>query len=329
MSAEVGAPVTAVTQSDGASAVARRPRCALLDAANAPTWVVGAIAEGGGDIVPIDAAEALLVWHHPPQPTDVLDALAAAPGVAWVQLPSAGVDRYADVILAAPDITFTCAKGVYAEPVAEHGLALALAGLRELTARARTTSWGDETAATMYDANVTCLGGGGISQAFLDLLRPFRVHATVVRRRPTPMDGVERVLPPDRLHDALRTADVVFVALPLTSETEDLLGASEFRIMKPNAWLVNIARGRIIAQDELVVALQERWIGGAALDATTPEPLPPDHVLWTLDNCLITPHVAVGYQTGLPLLRERFRENVARYAAGRPMIGLVDRGEGY
>jgi phosphoglycerate dehydrogenase-like enzyme len=143
------------------------------------------------------------------------------------------------------------------------------------------------------------------------------------------MEGVAEVVPPTGLHDALASADVVLVALALTEETDGMLGADEFRVMKGHAWLVNIARGRVVDQDALIVALQERWIGGAALDAMTPEPLPSDHVLWTLDNCLITPHVAVGYELGLPLLGERFRQNVGHFANGTEMVGLVDLLRGY
>ena len=314
---------------DSSSMPSRRPKCALLDQRNSPPWALEAIARGGGQLVAIEEAEALLLWHHPPNPADVLDALEHAPGIRWVQLPSAGVDRYAAVLSAAPDVVFTCAKGVYAEPVAEHALALTLAGLRELQVRARTNDWGEETGLTLYDAHVTCIGGGGIAQEFLRLLEPFRVRSTVVRRHPTPMEGVDRVMPPDQIHSALASADVVLIAVALTADTDGLIASPELRVMKKHAWFINIARGRIVNQDDLVVALQEGWIGGAALDATTPEPLPPDHVLWTLDNCLITPHVAVGYELGLPLLGARFQENVAHFAADEGMVGLVDLDHGY
>lgn len=308
----------------------RRPKCCIFDAEHAPPWAVDAVIEGGGDVAPIQDAEALLIWHHPPHATDVLHALASAPNVRWVQLPSAGVDRYEEVLAAAAEeVVFTCAKAVYAEPVAEHALALTLAGLRDLTKRARTNEWGDETVLTLFDSNVTCLGGGGVTRAYLDLLAPFRVHSTVIRRNPAAMAGVDLVLPPEALHEALATADVVLIAMALTAQTEEMLAAPEFKVMQAHSWLVNIARGRILNQDDLVLALREGWIGGAALDATTPEPLPPDHELWTLDNCLITPHVAVGYELGLPLLADRFRENVARYAADEEMVGLIDLERGY
>lgn len=302
--------------------------CALLDTSAVPDWVHDALRNGGGDIAPLDKAESLLVWHHPPRPEMVTEALESAPNVRWVQLPSAGVDRYKNVVTDGSRI-WTCAKGVYAEPVAEHALALALAGFRQFTARARTNEWGDETKQTLFDSQVTVIGGGGIAQEFIRLLQPFRPRVTVVRRRTDPVIGAERVVGLADLDGALSTADVVLLAAALTPETEEMLAAPQFKLMKDDAWIVNIARGRLLNQVDLVVALRERWIGGAALDTTTPEPLPPEHELWTLDNCLITPHVAVGHEWGLSLLGKRIEENVRAFRESMPMVGLVDTEAGY
>lgn len=307
---------------------ARGPRVALLDAEEAPDWALGAIKATGADIVPLAEAEALLLWHHPPSPRVVSAALAAGPGIRWVQLPSAGVDRYAEII--APDgRVWTCAKGVYAEPVAEHALALALAGLRELPSKARAGRWTGETDLTLFDAPVAVVGAGGVAHTFLDLLRPFRARATVVCRRPREIPGAERVVGMDRLGEALPDALVVLLACALTDETRGLIGERELELMNDRAWLVNIARGQLVDTGALVPALRERRLGGAALDCVDPEPLPPEHELWRLDNCLITPHVACGYALGLPLLAERFAENLARFAAGEPLVGVVDLEQGY
>jgi len=306
------------------------PRCAVLDADEAPAWVLGAIERGGGTLVDLADAEALLLWRHPPQPEDVLDALTAHPKVRWLQFSSAGVDRYASVLAAAGEgVVFTCGKAVYAEPVAEHALALALAGLRDLPARARTTAWGDETTLTLYDAPVTCIGGGGITEAFVELLAPFRAEVTVVRRSPRPMPGVAHVVGPDGLHQALSTGLVVLLAVALTAETTRMIDAAALDAMRADAVLVNVARGALIDQDALVDALRERRIGAALLDTTTPEPLPPDHPLWSLGNCLITPHVAVGHTLGDAMLGARFEDNVRRFARGEEMVGVVDLLRGY
>lgn len=302
--------------------------CALLDTEAVPEWVGEALRAGGGYLAPLEEAEALVVWHHPPRPEMVTEALQAAPHVRWVQLPSAGVDRYKEVI-SDGSVMWTCAKGVYAEPVAEHALALSLAGLRQLTARARTNQWGDETKQTLYDGQVTVIGAGGIAEKFIELLAPFRPRVTAVRRRVGPVPGADRVVGLSDLDSALSEADIVLLAAALTPETEGMLAAPQFKVMRSDAWIVNIARGRLIVQEDMVVALREHWIGGAALDTTTPEPLPSDHELWTLDNCLITPHVAVGHDWGLSLLGKRIEDNIRAFRESQPMVGLVDTEAGY
>ena len=297
-----------------------------LAPATAPGWVGDAVRAGGGEIVDPSAAEAL-VWFGPYQPRELAAVLDAAPGARWVQLPWAGVEAYADLLT--PDRTWTCAKGVYAEPVAEHVLALALGGLRGLPDWVRATSWGPQAGVSLFDGSVTVLGGGGITEVLLRLLEPFRCRVTVVRKRPRPMPGAAAVVGPEGLADALPGADAVVLALALTPETRGVIGAGQLKSMESHAWLVNVARGAHVVTEDLVVALREEWIGGAALDVTDPEPLPDGHPLWTLPNCVITPHTANTLAMARPLVTERIRENVRRFGAGEPLIGLVDLDLGY
>ena len=143
------------------------------------------------------------------------------------------------------------------------------------------------------------------------------------------MDGVDDVLESDRFADALPGADVVVLALALTPETDGLFGRDEFELMENHAWIVNVARGRHIITDHLVEALQNRTIGGAGLDVTDPEPLPAGHPLWSLSNCIITPHVGNTPEMARPLLAKRVTENVRRYRTGKELLGLVDVEAGY
>jgi phosphoglycerate dehydrogenase-like enzyme len=218
---------------------------------------------------------------------------------------------------------------VYAEPVAELALSLALAGLRHVGAYARAAEWTRPHGRNLKGANVTVLGGGGITEELLRLLQPFDCHITVVRNRVTEMDGADEVLEPDRYVDAIADADVVFLALALTPETEGMISRSELEQMKSDAWIVNVARGRHIVTDDLVWALQEGVIGGAALDVTDPEPLPVDHPLWSLSNCIITPHVGNTPEMAVPLLSERITANVRRFEEGEPLIGAIHVDLGY
>ena len=295
-------------------------------------WVAQAVVAGGGEVVGLTEAEAL-VWTAPRGAEELRGVLDAAPGVRWVQLPWAGVEEYARVGVFADDGSgrrWTCGKGVYAEPVAEHALGMAIAGLRRFPDRVRATSWGRQAGVSLYDARVTILGAGGITECLVDLLRPMRAEVTVVRRDgSTPFPGAARTLSTGRLHDALPGADAVFLALALTPETERIIGADELARMAPHAWLVNVARGRHVDTDALVAALEAGTIGGAALDVTEPEPLPAGHPLWSLPNVLITPHTANTQEMAVPLLSARITENVRRFGAGQDLVGPVDPDRGY
>ncbi|MGI8757965.1 MAG: NAD(P)-dependent oxidoreductase [Acidimicrobiales bacterium] len=299
-------------------------RCALAPG-DSPA-LAAAVADGGGELVGPGEAEAL-VWTDAADAEGLEELLAGAPGIRWVQLPFAGVDRCNSLL--DDRRTWTSAKGAYAEPVAEHALALGLAGLRHLPSRARARRWGPQAGRRLMGAPVTIVCGGSIARALLDLLAPFDVEATVVRRHVAPLAGAARVLAPEALHQALPGAALVVLALALTLETAGLIGAGELDRMDGEAWLVNVARGAHVATGALVDALEQGRIGGAALDVTDPEPLPPDHRLWELDNCLITPHVANTWEMAEPLLAERVRSNVERFRRGEPLLGRVDPALGY
>ncbi|MBA3303419.1 MAG: hydroxyacid dehydrogenase [Acidimicrobiia bacterium] len=301
------------------------PRVALAPD-GAPGWVARAITDGGGVLVEPAEADAL-VWFGALEPERLAPVLDEAAGARWVQLPWAGVEPYASLI--GPDRTWTCGKGVYAEPVAEHALGLMLAGLRDLPERVRAERWGRQGGVSLYGGKVTVLGGGGITEALLGLLAPFRCEVTVVRRSSAAMAGTARVVGLEALHEVLPGADAVVLALAFTPETIGLIGAGELALMEGHAWLVNVARGGHVVTDDLVAALRERSIGGAALDVTEPEPLPDGHPLWGLSNCLITPHTANTLAMARPHLVKRIRENVRRFAAGEELIGLVDPELGY
>jgi phosphoglycerate dehydrogenase-like enzyme len=310
---------------------ARRTPAARLRIAVGPgpaDWAAEAIRDGGGEVVTLGDNPVGLVW------TDggaegLREVLAAHPGIGWVQLPQAGVEAVVQAGVIDRHRQWTSAKGAYAEPVAEHALALLLAGLRRLPQRARARSWGEEAGTSLFGQPVTIIGGGGIATVLLRLLGPFRTHVTVVRRRPEPLPGAARTVGGDRLHEALGSAAAVILVLALTPATQNLIGAAELAAMNPGAWLVNVARGKIVDTEALAGALQSGQIGGAALDVTDPEPLPAGHPLWDLPNCLITPHTADTEEMTQPLLARRITENIQRLATGQELVGLVDPDLGY
>ena len=289
-------------------------------------WLSEAIIDGGGQLVPLADCEAI-IWSDASDVDGLVVALDAAPNATWVQLPFAGIENFLPVL--DPRRYWTCGKGVYAAPVAELGLALALAGMRGLGTYARATTWERSIGTNLLGARVTIVGGGGIAESFIELLQPFGCHITVVRSTVQHMEGVDEVLDSDRLVDALPGADLVVLALALTDETEGLIGRDEFELMEPHAWIVNLARGRHIVTDDLVAALESGSIGGAGLEVTDPEPLPDGHPLWSLANCIITPHTGTTPAMARPLLARRVKANVRRFALGDDLIGPVDLRAGY
>lgn len=301
------------------------PRIAL-GPEGAAEWLADAIVAGGGHLVPVAEAEAL-VWSNARDPQGLGAALHANPELRWVQLPFAGIENF--VHLVDDDRVWTCGKGVYAEPVAEMALSLALAGMRGFSSYARATSWSGPLGRNLLGANVAILGGGGITDSLLRLLQPFDCTITVVRNQVQDMPGADEVLEADRYTDAIANADLVVLALALTPETEGIIGASELELMGRNAWLVNVARGRHVVTDDLVHALRNGVIAGAGLDVTDPEPLPEGHPLWSLPNCIITPHVGNTPEMAKPLLAARVTDNVKRWVDGAPLVGLVDPEAGY
>ena len=301
-------------------------RAIAVQPPNSPDWVRDAVIAGGGHIVePGDAAA--IVWTAARNADGLREILNANDHLAWVQVPFAGIENFVPVL--DDDRIWTCGKGVYAEPVAEHALALALAGMRHISGYSRATQWTGPTGRNLLGAAVTIIGAGGITESLIRLLTAFNCSITVVRRTVEEVEGADTVVGQENLVDALVGADVVFLALSLTPETVGLIGRPELEVMEPHAWIINVARGGHIVTDDLVWALENHVIGGAALDVTDPEPLPESHPLWSLPNCIITPHVGNTPDMAVPLLSARITENVKRFIHDEELIGLVDVRNGY
>lgn len=280
--------------------------------------VEAAIREAGGEIAPLAEADGL-VWVDSSQesfPAELPER------VRWVQLPSAGVEGWLDRI--DRDRQWTTAAPAFGRTVAEHALTLMLAGTRRLHEFARARTWTRPPIAELAGSTVAIVGTGNIGRALIELLEPFRVEVLAVTRR-----GRDGTLPIDRLGEVLPRADFVVIAAPATAATRHLVGAAELAAMRAGAWLVNVARGALVDTDALVAVLAEGAIAGAALDVTDPEPLPDGHPLWSEPRALITPHVANPDVTLLSDLARLAGEQVARLAAGEPLLSPVDLDAGY
>ncbi len=300
-------------------------RCAVLPAGERDE-LRSAVTEGGGRVVDLADANAL-IWTSTSRADELAEVLRTHPDIRWVQLPFAGIEPFVEVL--DHDRAWTCGKGVYAEPVAEHALALILGGLRGIGRYARRQGWSEPYGHNLLGAHVCIVGGGAITRSLVRLLLPFGTYLTVVRNRPDPIPGVAEVTALDQLHRSLGEADVVVLALALTPETDRLIDAAALAAMRDDALLVNVARGRHVDTDALVTALQAGQLGGAALDVTDPEPLPEGHPLWARDDVLITPHVGNTPKMGIKLLWARVRENVERFGRGGELLGPVHVELGY
>ena len=288
--------------------------------------VSAAIAAGGGRVAELDEARAL-VW------LDVrVDGLAAAlhERIEWMQFRMAGVDALIAAGVIDDRRVYTTARGIYADSVAEHALALILAAIHGLPEIAQRGGRGAPVAErSLADLTVAVVGAGGIGGTLVDLLVPFGPRIIGVTRTGRDVPGCDVCLSADRLDEVWPVADVVVLAAPATASTSRLVDRAVLDAMRDDAVLVNIARGSLIDTDALTDVLREGGLGVAALDVTDPEPLPDDHPLWDEPRAIITPHSANPGSAQVTRLCALITDNVRRFAAGEPLRGAVDLEAGY
>jgi len=230
------------------------------------------------------------------------ELIERAPKLRFIQSIGAGVDQFDRDALRARGVRLASAQGVNERAVAEHAMALILALMRHLPAARddqRRRHWRGMISdpARREDElggkTLLIVGLGRIGSRLAGLARAFGMQVIGAKRDPaTGAAAADQVVAQDRLADVLPQADIVALTCPLTPQTEKLIGESALRLMKPSAYLVNVARGRVVDEPALIAALEAGRIAGAALDCTIEEPLPPSSPLWGLDNVLITPHTA-------------------------------------
>jgi D-3-phosphoglycerate dehydrogenase len=291
-----------------------------------------AVRAGGGEPVDDPSSADAIVWVNPRDPQGLADLLKVS-SAGWVQLPFAGIEAFIAAGVVDAGRTWTCTKGVYGPACAEHAVALMLAAARRLHEHVDATTWrkGGFGSPERRLAGTTALviGTGGIGSALVPMVAPLGVRVVGMNRSGRALAGAERTVTVDRLEEVAPEADWIVLAAASTPETRHLIDGSILGSMRATAWLVNVARGELIDTDALVDALRSGAIGGAALDVTDPEPLPDGHPLWTLDNAIITPHVANTWDMAVPELVAMVERNVAHFAAGEDLEGLVDPSAGY
>ena len=266
--------------------------------------------------------------------------LAAAPKLKWLHSTAAGVAQLMYRELRASGIAVTNASGVHTIPIAEHVLGLLLALARRFPSAFRHQAarhWGQQDIwnepirpRELRGATLLVVGLGAIGSEVARLGRVLGMRLLAVARSAPPAPELaERVAPASELDALLPEADFVVLAAPETPETHHLINAARLAKMKPTAYLVNVARGSLLDEPALVAALRERRIAGAALDVTAEEPLPESSPLWTLDNCLVTPHLSGASDALWERQADLLFDNLERWFSGRELRNRVDLARGY
>jgi phosphoglycerate dehydrogenase-like enzyme len=305
----------------------------------------------------LDDVEVMLRGWLSPDAFDRL--LARAPHLAWVHSATSGVEGALTPAALERGMVVTNARGVFSRPIAEYVLMMILSVSRrlpQLLELQQERTWQPLEGAELRDVTVGIVGLGSIGRAVGALATAFGCRVVAVRRRPggegadgapagasaedasVADDGEERsfgetmldrVGGPETLPELLGESDFIVLAAPLTPETEDMIDDGTLAMVKPGAWLINVARGRLIDERALLRALREGPLGGAVLDTFRDEPLPPTSPFYDLENVIVTPHTAWSSGRVLDRSVELFCDNLRRFAAGEPLLNVVDPAAGY
>ncbi|NNC23129.1 D-2-hydroxyacid dehydrogenase [Salinisphaera sp. USBA-960] len=265
------------------------------------------------------------------------DALARtwpqAKNVDWVHAASAGVDQLMFDALRTSDVAITNAQGIFDHAIAEYVLGAILffaKDTRHNVVYQQQKRWVHRDTETIADKRVVVAGAGSIGHEIGALCRAAGMAVDGVASRAREGDDVfGRIHAAAHIDDVLTEADYVVIAAPLTDATRHWFDAARFNAMPPHARLINIGRGPIVVTDDLVDALQNNQIAGAALDVFENEPLPADHPLWSMDNVLLSPHMAGDFVGWREALIDQFLANLDRWQTGQPLFNPVNKKAGY
>jgi D-2-hydroxyacid dehydrogenase (NADP+) len=280
-------------------------------------------------------AEIVIAWSiHPAQ-------LKPAQKLRWIHSPAAAVHQLMFPELIHSDVMLTNAREVHGPVVGEHIMALIFALAKKIPSAVRLQEkhlWGQESMwrarfrpRELAGATLGLVGLGSIGREVAKHASALGMRVIAVRENPEKPkpDSVAQVYPSSDLDILLGQSDFVVLAVPITASTQKLMKAERLAKMKPDAYLVNVGRGVLIDEAAVAEALRNQRIAGAALDVFEHEPLPAESPLWDLENLLITPHTAGLTEKLWERHYRLFTENLRRYLAGQPLLGMVDKQKGY
>jgi len=258
--------------------------------------------------------------------------LAKMPRLRWIQALTAGVEGWISLPDLRPDIALTCARGTHRVQMPENILG-ALFHLTKPYAQAtldqRDRRWTRRISEPLAGKTLGVLGLGEIGRELAKKAQALELRVIGTRRSPEQVPHVDRIYPPEATDEVLTQSDFVLLLLPLTPETEEIMNARRFKVMRHTAYLLNFGRGALVVDDDLVEAVRSKTIAGAVLDVYRTEPLPADHAFWSTEGITVLPHIG-----GLDVHRDEivaalFADNMGRFLAGEALVALVDRSRGY
>lgn len=276
----------------------------------------------------IATTDVLLAWGS----MDIRPLYLNAPKLKWVHSLSAGVENLIFPEIKKESTILTNSKGIHGIPVSEHVFAVMLAFTRGLNMFIRQQTenlWNRIPVEEIHDKTLGIVGLGSIGREIAKKAKGMGMQVVASKQTMTTELFVDELYPPTQLHELLSLSDFVVIALPLTDGTKKLFKLQEFSAMKPSAYLINIARGSIIEQDDLVTALQQGLIRGAGLDVFEHEPLPENSPLWGMPNVIITPHVAALSPSYLDRAIKLFADNLSKFQQDKEMLNVIDKNRGY
>jgi D-3-phosphoglycerate dehydrogenase len=251
----------------------------------------------------------------------------------WIQSSAAGLDHCLVPSVVASDIPVTSASGVLARQVADQTLALLAGVLRNLTTffhQQRTRDFSRRPTRDLHGARIGIIGLGGNGRRLAKVLKAFETTIVATDWFPeVPCPYVDELLPPGAVDEILPRIDVLILAAPLNSHTRGMIDERRLRMLPQDGVLINVARGPLVVERDLVRVLESGHLWGAGVDVTEVEPLAANSSLWNARNVIITPHVGGQRKSRIDDMTDLFCENIRRYRAGEPMFNLVDKSLGF
>ena len=275
------------------------------------------------DLIP--RVEVLAGWKHG-------GLLGRMPKLRWVQAMTAGVEAWLGAPGLRDEVALCCARGSHRHSMSENILGALFHLTKPYMAVAldqKASRWNKRQSTLLAGQTLGILGLGAIGQELALKAAALEMRVIGTKRSPEPVEGVEEVYAGDETDDVLRQSDFVVLLMPATAETDNFINTARLKAMKPTAWLLNFARGSLVADDDLIAAVKAKTIAGAVLDVFREEPLPATHPFWTTENIRVLPHIGGGHAGRGAVVAEIFAENARCYLAGEPFATEVDRARGY